>query len=199
MEVIARRLSAALDAFVVNKMMKLLMTLVITCCFVPATAQTRSSYRSSPLINPDKPVVYISFLRVGRIEPLEPSVRGQYLWFRLTNNSRWAIWLEMSAVPKDYGDALLYYTTEDLSDKDKILVDSRCHVCSANPVAPGRSVIFSVPTDHASRGARLRLPYSFGWERDSEADGGSRSHHSVEFYFGSLPKSALLSLPEAGI
>jgi len=177
--------------------MRLFLTLVVTCCVIPASAQTRSTRRGSPLIDPSKPAVFISFLKVGQIEPLEAGVRGQYLWFRLTNNSRWAIWLEMSGVPKAYGEARLYYTIEDTTDRGKILVDSSCHVCSVNPVAPGRSIVFSIPTDHASRYSRLHIPYSFSWERDNESEGGSSSQHSVEFYFDKLPESALLSLPQA--
>ena len=95
----------------------------------------------------------------------------------------------MGGVPKEYGDANLFYTIEE--KKGEIRIDSRCHVCSVNPVGSGRSVVFSIPADYASQDARLRIEYSFAWERDNEIEGGSYSTHSVLFYFSYLPKSAL--------
>lgn len=162
---------------------KLLLTLVVTFALVTVMfAQGKGSRHARELINASKPVVFISFLRSGDIEPLETGVSRQYLWFRITNNSQWPIWLDMSGVPmKKYGDAGLYYTIE--KSTGEIRIDARCHVCSVNPVGAGRSLVFSIPADHASRDTRMRIAYSFEWERDSEAEGGSYSNHSVDFYF----------------
>jgi len=96
----------------------------------------------------------------------------------------------MSGVPKAYGDAGLFYTIES-KDDGKVGIDSRCHVCSVNPIGSGRSVVFSIPADYVSQDTRLRIEYSFAWERDNEMEGGSYSKHSVLFYFSYLPKSAL--------
>ncbi len=171
--------------------MRLLLTVVIACGLATVVpAQRQKSRRAGNLVDANKPAVFISFLRSGEIEPLETGVSNRYLWFRITNNSRWAIWLEMSGVPKEYGDAGLFYTIEN-KDDGKLQIDSRCHVCSVNPVGSGRSVVFSIPADYASQGARMRLEYSFAWERDNEMEGGSYSRHSVLFYFSYLPKSVL--------
>ena len=170
--------------------MSFLLTIVLTCSLVTPGAAQRQKSRSAGLVNGNKPAVYISLLRSGEIEPLETGVGNRYLWLRITNNSRWAIWLDMSGVPKAYGDAGLFYTIEN-KDDGKIRIDSRCHACSVNPVGSGRSVVFSIPADYASQDARMRMEYSFAWERDNEPVGGSYSTHSVLFYFSYLPKSAL--------
>lgn len=171
--------------------MRLLLTIVIACSLATvASAQRQKSRRAGTLVDASKPAVYVSFLRSAQIEPLETGVGNRYLWFRITNNSRWAIWLDMSGVPKAYGDAGLFYTIEN-KEGGKIQVDSRCHVCSVNPVGSGRSVVFSIPADYATQDARMRIEYSFAWERDNEMDGGSYSTHSVLFYFSYLPKSVL--------
>ena len=178
------------------KMMRLLLIIVITCSLVTVvTAQRQKSRRGGTLVDVNKPAVFVSFLRSGEVEPLVTGVGNRYLWFRLTNNSRWAIWLHMSGVPKAYGYAGLFYTIESKED-GKIRIDSRCHVCSVNPVRAGSSVVFSIPADYASQDGRMRIEYSFAWERDNEMEGGSYSTHSVLFYFSYLPKSVL---PTAGV
>ena len=57
-------------------------------------------------------------------------------------------------------------------------------------------MVFSIPADYASKDVRMRIEYSFAWERDNEMEGGSYSAHSVLFYFSYLPKSVL---PTAGV
>ncbi|HEX8653513.1 MAG TPA: hypothetical protein VF708_22035 [Pyrinomonadaceae bacterium] len=172
-------------------MKKLLLSVVIACSLVTGVpSQGQKNRRAGVLVNSNKPAVFISFLRTTDLEPLGTGYGRKHLLFRITNNTQWAIWLEMSGVPKEYGDAALFYTIED-KDKGEIQIDSRCHVCSVNPVGAGRSVIFSIPADYASQDRRLRITYSFAWERDNETDGGSYSIHSVTFYFSYLPNSAL--------
>jgi hypothetical protein len=173
------------------KTLGLLLTIVIACSVATVVfAQRQKSRRAGKLVVANKPAVFISFLRSGEIEPLETGVGNRHLWFRITNNSRWAIWLKMSGVPKAYGDAGLFYAIENEGD-GKIQIDSRCHACSVNPVGSGRSVVFSIPADYASQDARMRIEYSFAWERDNELEGGSYSKHFVLFYFSYLPKSVI--------
>jgi hypothetical protein len=167
-----------------------LIMIVVASGFGTAVGQ-REPHRATVLLNASKPGVYISFLRVGKIEPLETGVSDTYLWFRFTNNTRWGVWFKMSGVPNAaYGDGRFYFTIIE-SDGGKIRIDNRCHVCSVNPVAPGRSVVFSIPSNYATRHTFLRMTYSFAWERDKEDEDGSSSTHAVEFYFYHLPKDAL--------
>jgi hypothetical protein len=100
------------------KMMKLLLAIVIASSLATAvSAQRQKSRHARNLVDATKPAVFISFIRSGEIEPLETGVGNRYLWFRITNNSRWAIWLEMNGVPKEYGDAGLFYTIEGSAQK----------------------------------------------------------------------------------
>ena len=138
----------------------------------------------------EEAAVFISFVDSRELEPLETGYGRTHLSFRITNNTRWAIWLEMSGVPKEYGDAGLFYTIES-GEAGRVEIDSRCHVCSVNPVGPGRSVLFTIPADYVRKDSRMRVAYSFTWERDNDAVVGSYSTHSVEFYFSYLPKAVL--------
>jgi hypothetical protein len=174
-------------------MTRFVLTLLIVLAAFGAALAQRKARPPRVLLDANKPGVYITFLRAGKIEPLQTGVSDKYLWFRITNNTRWAILLEMSGVPKAYGDASLYFTIVE-SKGGKIRIDSRCHVCTVNPVGPGRSLVFSIPSDYATRETFLLLNYSFAWERDNENEGGSSSTHAVEFYFRHLPKSALANL-----
>jgi hypothetical protein len=172
-------------------MMKLLLTVAIVCSLaMVAPAQRQRNRWGGALVDVNKPVVYISFLRTADLESLRTGYGRKHLLFRITNNSRWAIWLEMGGVPKEYGDANLFYTIEE-EKKGEIQIDSRCHVCSVNPVGSGRSVVFLIPAGYARQDSRMRIEYSFAWERDNEIEGGSYSTHSVLFYFSYLPKSVL--------
>ncbi|MGH9943464.1 MAG: hypothetical protein ACRD9R_14050 [Pyrinomonadaceae bacterium] len=155
-----------------------------------ALAQRQKGGRSGNLVKADMPAVYVSFLRPVQLEPFRTGYGRNHLLFRITNNTRWAIWLEMNGVTAEYGDAGLFYTIED-EKSGEIRIDMLCHVCSVNQVGAGRSIIFSIPADYASRDSRFRIEYSFAWERDNEAEGGSYSKHSVLFYFHYLPKSVL--------
>ena len=154
-------------------------------------AAGQRSGSATPLVDSDKPGVFISFLRSAEVVPPEtPEGPKEYLWFGITNNTRWPIWLDMSEVPKAYGDAELYDIVED-NKTGKMIIDSRCHVCSTNQLGAGRSLTFSLPRDHASTDARLSIEYSFYWEHARTSSGGSYSTHSVKFYFSYLPKSVL--------
>ncbi len=163
--------------------------IVIVCSLViAAPAQRRKSRGADSLVAARKPAVYITFLRSTELEPLRTGYGRKHLQLRITNNTRWKIWLEMNDVSGEYGDAGLFYTIEDKED-GRIKIDARCHVCSVNPVDAGRSIIFSIPAEYASSDTRMRVEYSFGWERDNETEGGSDSTHSVLFDFSYLPKS----------
>jgi hypothetical protein len=173
--------------------MKLVLTILIACSLVTVVpAQRHKTPRAGTLVAPSKPAVLLSFLRLTKIEPDDPTDDPNNLFFRLTNNSRWPIWLQMSGVSKkDYGEASLYYAIEDKETGSVRSGTTQCHVCSVNPLMPGDSIIFSLPLGYASHDTRMRIAYSFDWERDNESEGGSYSEHSVVFYFSHLPPSIL--------
>lgn len=144
------------------------------------------------LLDKQNPVVYLDFVKKERIET--DSRRGSdadYLFFTFTNNSCWAIWLDMSGVEdKRFGDASLYEEVQDIESGEILHGTLRCHVCSFNPVGPGRKLTFSVPLEYASRTSVLKVAFTFGWEKDAGVD-SSHVLHTVNFYFKNLPATVL--------
>src|SRR5262245_34875463 len=141
-----------------------------------------------PRIRRDKPSVYVSLIRVGKIEPLKTGIGDQHIWLRITNNTRWPIWLDASGVPnKEYGEISLYYTIESVND-GSIVIDSRCHVCSNVPLASGNSWIFVIPLDYLDKDQRIRVNFSFDWEDRDDTFAGREAEHSVFFFSSNLPK-----------
>jgi hypothetical protein len=90
----------------------------------------------------------------------------------------------MNGVPKEYGDAALFY---DVLSEGKVIVERRCHVCSSNQLSPGGSLLFSVPSeDLAERGA-IRVNFSYGWEHPDDVFAGREPQHFVYFHSSKLP------------
>lgn len=110
--------------------------------------------------------------------------------FKLTNNTRWAIELDMGKVPKEHGDAKLFYAV--LSKDDEILSGStKCRVCSFNFIRPGKSITFSVSADQVEKSRSIRISYFFKWEKVRENGTGTSSEHFVRYYFHHLPEIIL--------
>lgn len=144
------------------------------------------------LVDRNNPVVFLTFNKKERIET---ETRGgsdaDYLFFTLTNNSCWPIWLDMSGVgDKRFGDTSLYAEAQDIESGRTLRGRLRCHVCSFNPLSPGKKLTFSVPFEFASRSSVMKVAFDFGWEKDAEVD-GSCVLHTVNFYFSNLPDSVL--------
>lgn len=140
------------------------------------------------LINPRKPAVFLSYLEKKEMKTSDQPKGDDYLFFKITNNTRWQIWLDMSgAGGKEFGQASLYYAIEDPKTDQNISGAVRCHVCSVNPLGSGRSIIFSFPASEAATGLRMRIVYRFDWEDDLL----KANVHSVEYYFRDLPRNTL--------
>lgn len=89
---------------------------------------------------------------------------------------------------KRHGDASLYYLIENRKSGEQISGRLYCHVCSTNPVGPGKHVTFSIPFREAAQNARMRIEYEFNWERESS---DHNTEHTVSYYFSSLPQTVL--------
>ena len=171
-------------------------------CGVAASGQKRSAQNRTTKLKPlcstgqklvdrNNPAAFLTFIKKERVET--ETRRGNdadYLFFTLTNNSSWPIWLDMSGEEEQLGDASLYTEVQDLKS-GKILHGSlACHVCSFNPIGPGKKLAFSVPFEYASRSSLMKLAFDFGWEMDAKVDGAG-VQHTVSFYFKELPDSVL--------
>jgi len=130
----------------------------------------------------------MSFERDGKRVPLLNGESENGIWLRLHNNTTWAIILQMNDVPsKKYGDVDLFY--EVLSGAS-VVVDLRCHVCSVNKVAPGRSLAFSLPREYLMGKERsIRIGFNYEWEQDKTGSTTLEPEHYVYFYSSQLPKN----------
>lgn len=149
--------------------------------------KTQGYLARSVRILKDRPTIYISFERTGKREPLRNGESAEGIWLRLHNNSRWAIRLHASEVPsKVYGDAGLFY--EVLAD-EKVTVDMNCHVCSANMLAPGKSILFSLPREYLDEGLSVRINFNYEWELDKNVSYALEPQHFVYFHSSRLPST----------
>ncbi|MEQ1644403.1 MAG: hypothetical protein ABL959_13230 [Pyrinomonadaceae bacterium] len=146
------------------------------------------------LIDQQRSLTYLTFLRREVIKTGDKSADGDYLFFTFTNNSCWPVWLDMSGVAtKLHGDASLYYAIESKNSGAWISGRLYCHVCSTNLIGPGGKVTFSIPFEEASRDARMRIVYEFDWEREVHSD---NNEHTVSYYFSNLPETVLSKLSD---
>ena len=165
-------------------MRNLILVLALTNCLGISFAQTRSVNRN-PRISKSQPSVFITFERQGKIAALSGTGEMQEtVWLRLRNNTRWPIILDMNGVPKDYGDAGLFY---GVLSEGKLIFENRCHVCSFNRLGPGRYLVFSVPRKDLAKGYSIRIKFSYGWEDQSDVGGGREVEHFVHFHSSNLP------------
>jgi hypothetical protein len=167
--------------------MKLFSVTVILCSLVFSLhAQQRRSSGTQPelRLRKDMPTVYITFERAGKRKPLEQGESDQGVWLRLRNNTRWPLTLAMNGVPKEYGDAALFY---DVLSEGKVVVEGRCHVCSSNQLHPGGSLLFSLPREDLVKGRAIRVKFSYGWEHPDDVFAEREPQHFVYFYSSKLP------------
>lgn len=157
----------------------LFLLIIMVCANAPAIPlESRQKSKSNIRIQSNQPSVYISFVRKGKVQPLEAGVSDEYVWLRLHNNTRWPIWLAAFGVPKEYGDVGMYYTVESIKER-KIVIDSTCHVCSLVPLQSRKSWTFVIPRDHFIENSIIRTTFSFDWEDKNDVFAGREVEHSV--------------------
>jgi hypothetical protein len=156
--------------------------------FASVSPQLKSSREGAKRfrIVKDKPTVYISFDHAGRREPLLNGEGNQGIWLRLHNNTRWAVRLQMSGVPRQYGDANLFY---EVLSENEVVIDMKCHVCSSNKLAPGKPILFSLPREYLNKDLAIRISFSYDWEEDERGSTSLEPQHYVYFYSSKLPRT----------
>jgi len=132
------------------------------------------------------PGVYITLERVGQLKSPDPGDDKERVWLRLHNNTRSPIRLDMGGVPSsEYGDAALFF---DEFLGEELTFRHRCHSCTSNMLAPGKSVIFSVPRADLGETRAIRIRFSYGWEDWGDVIAGREPEHYVYFHSSRLPK-----------
>jgi hypothetical protein len=149
-------------------------------------------------INQAKPSVFISFVKVGKREPLESGESSEGVWLRLHNNTRWTVWLPSFGVPEGAGDIGVHYDLERMPSSDERQVEVKDHNCpspyslphpaSFRPVKPGKSVLFSIPRESFTSYQRMRVFFFYAWESFTDVISSKEPRHFVYFSSSEIPK-----------
>ena len=164
-------------------------TVTLLCA---AQVQTKSG---SVFLSPEKPCVYITFVRLGVREPLRVGESRRGAFFRLHNNTRWDLLLRMNGVPPRNGDAGMFYSVIEAPNgyppTHLPRGEPRIDVSSVSPIEPGDSIEFSVPQEHIGEGLALQIEFNYEWEARDRAGIPSANEptHMVVFYHSQLPAS----------
>lgn len=164
------------------------------CCFNVGRGSNERNYHQRYTYRQNKPHVYISFEREGKLRPLRTGESNRGVWLRFHNNSIWDVGICMSDVPEEYGDAELDYEVERYEDiegsSEKPLSTNPEGSCSIVPIGPGKSILFSVPREHLAEGLAIRVRFIYEWEFDADVynDGWYVLKHYAYLYSSDIPK-----------
>ena len=171
---------------------------ILFCLAVPsnALAQTSRSQVRTPEISgrqvrilKNKPHVFISFVREGKLVPLYEGESDRRVWLRFHNNSRWQVMFCSGPVPKEYGETELTYEIERYRGSGETPGTRSSDACGYLLVNSGEHVLFSVPREHLIDGLALKIPYRYAWETDpDDSENILEPKHLVYFYSGDIPK-----------
>ena len=108
----------------------------------PGLAQSAKTSRTIKLI-PEKPSVYITFVKTGPRKPLHVEEGEEGIWLRIHDNTRWKIFILAEGAYPGYGDFSPYYEVESTSEsKTDIPIGNRpVHIVSSADLASGQSAV----------------------------------------------------------
>lgn len=149
-------------------------------------------------LNEEKPTVYITYERSGKLKPLYASESENRIWLRLHNNSRWSLLLAATGGDdKAYGDVSLFYDIDEiqseinnsgeLNKQNPPVGRPLNHTFSVVQLPSGKSVLFSVPKEHIGKGLILKVRFAYEWEGDDSVSANDEPKHYVYFYSTDLP------------
>jgi hypothetical protein len=121
-------------------------------------------------IDATKPIVYIEFNHAGLREPVEEGEPVQGLWLLLVNNSVVPIEVETMDTATQAKLTLLPDVITPIERKiprsgvsqDEMPVGYGVGMGVVHTIAPGKHLVFSVPSNHVSPNWFLQVPFHFG-------------------------------------
>ena len=143
----------------------------------PAGSESTKSDRSGPS-------VYIDYVRRGPRIPLHTDDGSEGIWLRLHNNTRSALVMPTFGVPKENGDAGLFYevrATPGSKISNPPVGERPGHMQSISTIKPGQTVQFSVPSEHLAQGLAIAVRFSYDWENQRLVTLGREPEHWVVF------------------
>lgn len=132
------------------------------------------------LIDPNRPYVYLKFDHIGKGLQRSTDEPTSRIWLRLTNNCRLPITVVISGIPVGSPKDEVGVDDNVVADRPMLITNTKdeqkaaakpntprmpdAHlpeVGSLETILPGRSVLFSVPTNHVGEGWHFEIPFSF--------------------------------------
>lgn len=102
------------------------------------------------------------------------------MYFRLFNNSKWAVRLDVSGGEEGDPAEELYYSV--VTERNGAVENYLCHVCSVELLKPRKSILFSIPPDRIKSSYAFRVAFQYQWESDRKDE----PLHFVVFYLRDL-------------
>jgi hypothetical protein len=161
--------------------MKVIKILLLITFILPISIFAQQSKPQNIRLRKDKPSVYISFERFEKIKREEEN--EEFIFFRLHNNTRWKIQLQMSGgLSEKYNDVRLYYAIRN--DEGNMIEGHFCRVCSINWLPSTKSLLFAISRDLLKEDRRLDIEFQYEWQADSARE----VSNIVSFWNSDLPK-----------
>jgi hypothetical protein len=183
--------------------------LLLCLTLLSLSAHGQSIQPGSFLVEPTRPMVYLSVDHVGFGLP-EGGSRKQRVWLRFQNNCGLPIDLQVNGAPADTPDdrlTVMYELAVPTSrgvevtegerppERKRVIPppDTMSEVGSIHTVLPGEGVLFSVPATHFSKEWEIHIPFRFRLPRgkgfrDENAWGGDPEMF-LAYTFWDLPPS----------
>jgi hypothetical protein len=143
----------------------------------------------SVLLDPNRPSVYMTFVKSGKCSPFREGESKERVWLALTNNTRWTISIGTFGAPEDCGknDYGVEYEVVRYGPgwpDGPLPAGYLFEVSSIADLKPGAKVVFSVARNHLDLGLGISVNFTFDWELNQGA-----TRHSSLFSYWDLPDS----------
>jgi hypothetical protein len=189
----------------------LLTSLVLLSLAATGLPQDKSPVSDADIrLSKEKPGIYITFERLGKApnpmdarlgetgEPSKSKERGNDVWLRLHNNTRWAIgfrtwslYVGKSVTPYrlpngansfGLGGGMEVNVVYRVEESDGEVVPYGGDNSSYSLLPPGRSIIFSVMREHLSKGRSINVEFEYEWEFGQTYSNNLAPVHRSEYY-----------------
>ena len=200
-----------------NLLLALLVLCSLTSVVFPQQEKSPATGSGAPA-SKDYPIVYITFERFGKaINPLDtrmaetgeaskPKEKGEDIWLRLHNNSRWAIGFATDSMylgkrvslyrsPEGVGvlglnDGMEVSIQYQIEEEDGRRVPYGSDMSFASWLPPGRSVLFSVRRDHLSTGRSIFITFTYEWGKGQVYSNNLAPVHRSQYWGYRLQEDA---------
>jgi hypothetical protein len=167
---------------------------ILLAMAVAALVRGQSNMRSLA-IDPQRPFVYLEFVRMGPRQPLTEGESPYGIWIRLRNNSRYSIDVDAYRVERGKTAIALCHGVVQVGSvaEGRFQGSARLRaptgydttdVVSTMTVAPGEALIFSIPEEHVRPEWYVRIKFDFHLAR---APKGRPPYSFTDFVWTDIP------------